>query len=77
MRVLRNAAGKPGPAHHLVKLTVSAILLVLIFRSVDLAASHSSTRAFKGVINAVLRGLLREPPNLDEPEALAPPWLYA
>ncbi len=38
MRVLRNAAGKPGPAHHLVKLTVSAILLVLIFRSVDLAA---------------------------------------
>ncbi|MDO9431553.1 MAG: RsmB/NOP family class I SAM-dependent RNA methyltransferase [Phenylobacterium sp.] len=45
--------------------------------SVDLAASHSSTRAFKGLINAVLRGLLREPPNLDLPEALCPPWLYA
>ncbi|WP_309643876.1 RsmB/NOP family class I SAM-dependent RNA methyltransferase [Phenylobacterium sp.] len=45
--------------------------------SVDLAASHSSTRAFKGLVNAVLRGLLREPPNLDEPESLAPGWLYA
>jgi 16S rRNA (cytosine967-C5)-methyltransferase len=45
--------------------------------SVDLAASHSSTRAFKGLVNAVLRGLLREPPNLDLPEALCPPWLYA
>lgn len=32
MRALRNTAGKPGPAHHLVKLTVSAILLVLIFQ---------------------------------------------
>jgi len=45
--------------------------------SVDLAASHSSTRAFKGLVNAVLRGLVREPPMLDDPEALAPPWLYA
>ncbi|MES2897981.1 MAG: RsmB/NOP family class I SAM-dependent RNA methyltransferase [Pseudomonadota bacterium] len=45
--------------------------------SVDLAASHSSTRAFKGLVNAVLRGLLRDPPNLDEPETLAPGWLYA
>lgn len=45
--------------------------------SVDLAASHSSTRAFKGLVNGVLRGLLREPPNLDGPEALCPPWLYA
>lgn len=45
--------------------------------SVDLAASHSSTRAFKGLVNGVLRGLLREPPNLDDPEALCPPWLYA
>lgn len=45
--------------------------------SVDLAASHSSTRAFKGLVNGVLRGLLREPPKLDDPEALCPPWLFA
>lgn len=45
--------------------------------SVDLAASHSSTRAFKGLVNAVLRGLLREPPNLDDPESICPPWLFA
>lgn len=45
--------------------------------SVDLAASQGPTRPFKGLINAVLRGLIREPPALDDPEALCPPWLYA
>lgn len=45
--------------------------------SVDLAAAQSSTRGFKGLVNAVLRGLLREPPPLDDPETLAPPWLFA
>ena len=38
--------------------------------SVDLAASHSSTRAFKGLVNGVLRALLREPPDLNAPDAL-------
>jgi 16S rRNA (cytosine967-C5)-methyltransferase len=28
-------------------------------------------------VNAVLRGLVREPPELDDPELLAPSWLYA
>lgn len=45
--------------------------------SVDTAASHSSTRAFKGLVNGVLRGLLREPPDLNAPDALCPPWLLA
>ncbi|MFN3512519.1 MAG: RsmB/NOP family class I SAM-dependent RNA methyltransferase [Phenylobacterium sp.] len=45
--------------------------------SVDLAAANPATRPFKGLVNAVLRGLLREPPDLDDPEALCPPWLYA
>ena len=45
--------------------------------SVDLAASHSSTRAFKGLVNGVLRALLREPPDLNAPDALCPPWLLA
>jgi len=45
--------------------------------SVDLAAKRKETRPFKGLVNAVLRGLLREPPVLDDPEALAPDWLQA
>ena len=45
--------------------------------SVDLAASQTATRGFKGLVNAILRTLLREPPDLDDAEALAPPWLFA
>jgi 16S rRNA (cytosine967-C5)-methyltransferase len=45
--------------------------------AVDLAQAHKQSRAFKGLVNAVLRALLREPPKLDDPERLAPPWLYA
>ncbi len=42
----------------------------------DLAASLPATRPFKGLVNAVLRGLVREPPRLDNPEDLCPPWLF-
>lgn len=45
--------------------------------SVDLADSLPAARRFKGLVNAVLRGLVREPPALDDPEALAPDWLLA
>jgi 16S rRNA (cytosine967-C5)-methyltransferase len=45
--------------------------------SVDLAESLAEARRFKGLVNAVLRGLIREPPNLSDPEALAPSWLLA
>ena len=45
--------------------------------SVDLAESLPAARRFKGLVNAVLRGLLREPPDLDDPEVLAPDWLLA
>jgi 16S rRNA (cytosine967-C5)-methyltransferase len=45
--------------------------------SVDLAESLPAARRFKGLVNAVLRGLLREPPDLSDPEALAPGWLLA
>jgi len=40
--------------------------------TVDLAPT-----AFKGLVNAVLRNLTREPPQLADPDRLAPPWLYA
>ena len=45
--------------------------------SVDLVARDRGLQMFKGLVNAVLRGLLREPPGLDDPELLAPGWLYA
>jgi 16S rRNA (cytosine967-C5)-methyltransferase len=45
--------------------------------SVDLAAADRGSSGFKGLVNAVLRALLREPPELDDSEALAPGWLYA
>lgn len=45
--------------------------------AVDLAQANKQSQAFKGLVNAVLRGLTREPPQLDDPERLAPPWLYA
>jgi 16S rRNA (cytosine967-C5)-methyltransferase len=45
--------------------------------AVDLAQASKESRPFKGLVNAVLRGLLREPPDLADPARLAPPWLDA
>jgi 16S rRNA (cytosine967-C5)-methyltransferase len=45
--------------------------------AVDLAQAHKDSRPFKGLVNAVLRGLTREPPAPEGPERLAPPWLHA
>ena len=45
--------------------------------SVALADREKSTRSFKGLVNAILRGLLRDGAPVDDPEALAPPWLFA
>lgn len=45
--------------------------------TVDLAASDNATRPFKNLVNAVLRALTREPPELGDPDLLAPSWLYA
>jgi 16S rRNA (cytosine967-C5)-methyltransferase len=45
--------------------------------SVELAAANKASRPFKGLVNAVLRGLLRDGALSDASEHLAPPWLYA
>ena len=45
--------------------------------SVDLVARDKGLAMFKGLVNAVLRGLLREPPELADPDLLAPGWLQA
>jgi 16S rRNA (cytosine967-C5)-methyltransferase len=45
--------------------------------TVRLAERDKTTRPFKGLINGVLRGILRDPPQEDEPESLVPGWLFA
>lgn len=45
--------------------------------TVDLAAAQKGGETFKGLVNAVLRGLTREPPELDDPTLMAPTWLAA
>jgi 16S rRNA (cytosine967-C5)-methyltransferase len=45
--------------------------------SVDLVAREKGAQMFKGLVNAVLRGLTREPPELSDPDLMAPGWLYA
>jgi 16S rRNA (cytosine967-C5)-methyltransferase len=45
--------------------------------TVDMAGARKATQPFKGLVNAVLRGLVRDPPPAPPPEAYAPPWLYA
>jgi len=45
--------------------------------SVEMAGANKTSRPFKGLVNAVLRGLLRDGPPSDDPEHLAPPWLFA
>ena len=49
----------------------------VVSTSVDLAASRKDTRPFKGLVNAVLRGLIRDGAPEATPESLCPDWLYA
>ena len=45
--------------------------------SVRLAADRKDGRPFKGLVNAVLRGLARDGKPVDDPAVLAPDWLLA
>jgi 16S rRNA (cytosine967-C5)-methyltransferase len=82
---LQGRLRKPPPDEvvHILRLGLAQAFLLqtpahaAVATSVDLTAQRSRGRAFKGVVNAVLRGLLREPPDLSDPERLAPPWLLA
>jgi 16S rRNA (cytosine967-C5)-methyltransferase len=76
---------KPPPEAVMMLLRLGAAQALYMdtpdFAAVDttvrLADQHRSTRAFKGLVNGVLRGLLREgAPVEDDPEALAPGWLF-
>jgi 16S rRNA (cytosine967-C5)-methyltransferase len=72
----------PEPVSMLLRLgAVQALYLdIPAFAAVDttlrLADRSKAARPFKGLINAVLRGMLREPVS-DDPEYAAPAWLYA
>jgi 16S rRNA (cytosine967-C5)-methyltransferase len=73
----------PDRVVHILRLGVAQLFVLkvpphaAVGATVDLAAADNSTQAFKGLINAVLRGLVREPPVLDQPDLLAPSWLAA
>lgn len=73
---------KPPPdvVAHILRLAVAQIFILktpahaAVATAVDLTAKRAGP--LKGLVNAVLRGLIREPPELDDPDLLAPSWLY-
>jgi 16S rRNA (cytosine967-C5)-methyltransferase len=85
-RLLNPRLRKPPPAPVLMLLRLGVAQAFYLdtpsFAAVDttvrLAERDKTTQAFKGLINAVLRGLLRGPaPAKDDPEALAPGWIFS
>ncbi|MDR3513091.1 MAG: RsmB/NOP family class I SAM-dependent RNA methyltransferase [Caulobacteraceae bacterium] len=85
-RRLQAKLAKPPPEAVTMLLRLGAAQALYMdtpaFAAVDttvrLAERDRATRPFKGLINAVLRGLTREPQTGDaDPEALLPDWLFA
>ena len=83
--VLQSRLKKPPPERIVNILRLGAAqLLVLktpahaaVGATVDLVAAQKAGDTFKGLVNAVLRGLTREPPELNDPSLMAPTWLAA
>jgi 16S rRNA (cytosine967-C5)-methyltransferase len=79
----RLAKEPPEPVVMLLRLGVTQALYLdtPAFAAVDttvrLAERDKTARPFKGLINGVLRGILRDPPRDDDPEGLVPGWLFA
>jgi 16S rRNA (cytosine967-C5)-methyltransferase len=84
-RVLGSRMAKPPPEPVTALLRLGAAQLLFmdvpghaaVATTVELAEAAPALRPFKALINAVLRGLLREAPADAPPEALAPDWLLA
>lgn len=76
---------KPPPERivNVLRLGAAQILVLktpshaAVGATVDLCAAQKGGVAFKGLVNAVLRGLTREPPDLADPALMAPTWLAA
>jgi 16S rRNA (cytosine967-C5)-methyltransferase len=68
----------PPPSFDLLRLGLAQVLYLDTpeFAAVDTTVGLAP-RPLKGLVNAVLRGLLREPSAPAAPEAHAPTWLYA
>jgi 16S rRNA (cytosine967-C5)-methyltransferase len=78
----RLAKPPPEPVMALLRLGLAQALFMdvpdhaAVATTLALAEKRKETRPFKGLINGVLRGLLREPPHLAT-DQLAPDWLLA
>jgi 16S rRNA (cytosine967-C5)-methyltransferase len=68
----------PKPSRDLLRLGMAQAFYLdtPAFAAVDTTVSLAP-KPLRGLVNAVLRGLLREGPPSDDPEFLAPPWLFA
>lgn len=68
----------PRPARDLLRLGLAQAFYLdtPAFAAVDTTVSLAP-KPLRGLVNAVLRGLLRDGPLADDPEAAAPPWLFA
>ncbi|MFC3071231.1 RsmB/NOP family class I SAM-dependent RNA methyltransferase [Phenylobacterium soli] len=71
---------KPPPERVVNILRIGAAQLFVLKTPPHAAVAATvdlAPKSFTGLVNAVLRGLTREPPDLATPELLAPQWLYA
>lgn len=71
---------KPPPERVVNILRIGAAQLFVLKTPPHAAVAATvdlAPKSFTGLVNAVLRGLTREPPDLASPELLAPQWLYA
>ncbi len=79
-RALDARLGKepPKPSRDLLRLGLAQAVYLdtPVFAAVDTTVSLAP-KPLRGLINAVLRGVLRDGPLSDDPETLAPPWLFA
>jgi len=84
-QALQSRLQKPPPERvvNILRLALAQLFVLktpahaAVSSAVDLAQAHKLSRPFKGLVNGVLRGLLRDPPELADPERLAPQWLFA
>jgi 16S rRNA (cytosine967-C5)-methyltransferase len=74
----RLAKPPPEPVVNLLRLGVAQLFVLKTppHAAVD-ATVGLAPKPFRGLTNAVLRALLRAPPDLADPDRLAPAWLYA
>ena len=79
----RLSKAPPDQVVHILRLGAAQLLVLktpphaAVGATVDLAAANKTGRPFKRLVNAVLRGISRAPPDISDPERMAPPWLFA